>query len=57
MPARRGSVRIVPVHGYPINQLVLAWLPVARPTAARLTATARAVLARSTPAWASAGPA
>jgi DNA-binding transcriptional LysR family regulator len=52
-----GSVRIVPVHGYPVTQLVLAWLPAARPAAARLTSTARAVLARHAPAWASAGPA
>ncbi|WP_328603844.1 hypothetical protein OG943_27620 [Amycolatopsis sp. NBC_00345] len=25
-----GSVRVVPVHGYPAPQLVLAWLPTAR---------------------------
>ncbi|MER5224676.1 LysR family transcriptional regulator [Streptomyces flaveus] len=36
------SVRAVPVHGYPDTQLVLAWLPNARPAATRLTATAHA---------------
>jgi len=54
-----GSVRTVPVQGYPTTQLVLAWLPAARPAAARLTATARAVLARrppQRPAWANASP-
>ena len=40
------SVRAVPVHGYPATQLVLAWLPDARPAASRLAATARAALAR-----------
>lgn len=44
------SVRAVPVHGHPDTQLVLAWLPAARPAASRLTATANAtataVLAR-----------
>ncbi|GHD01459.1 LysR family transcriptional regulator [Streptomyces violarus] len=44
-----GSVRAVPVHGYPATQLVLAWLPGARPAASRLTATAHAVLAGRTP--------
>ncbi|MET7647785.1 LysR family transcriptional regulator [Streptomyces sp. NPDC005426] len=43
------SVRAVPVHGYPPTQLVLAWLPGARPATSRLTATAHAVLARRTP--------
>jgi DNA-binding transcriptional LysR family regulator len=54
-----GSVRTVPVQGYPITQLVLAWLPAARPAAARLTATARDVLAQRAArraAWASTGP-
>jgi DNA-binding transcriptional LysR family regulator len=41
-----GSVRAVPVHGYPATQLVLAWLPAARPAATRLAATANAVMAR-----------
>ena len=40
-----GSVRVVPVHGYPATQLVLAWLPTARPAVSRLAATARALLA------------
>ncbi|WSQ13072.1 LysR family transcriptional regulator [Streptomyces sp. NBC_01231] len=40
------TVRAVPVYGYPPTQLVLAWLPDARPAASRLTATARAVLER-----------
>ncbi|MFD3498062.1 hypothetical protein [Streptomyces sp. NPDC058678] len=35
-----GSVRVVPVHGYPATQLVLAWLPAARSAASRLTAIA-----------------
>lgn len=39
------SVRTVPVHGYPATQLVLAWLPDARPAVSRLTATAHAVMA------------
>ncbi|MDT0484366.1 LysR family transcriptional regulator [Streptomyces doebereineriae] len=43
-----GSVTAVPVHGYPPTQLVLAWLPGARPAASRLTATAHAVLDRRT---------
>ncbi|MEV0218897.1 LysR family transcriptional regulator [Streptomyces sp. NPDC050704] len=43
------SVRAVPVHGYPATQLVLAWLPDARPAASRLTAIAHAVLAGRTP--------
>ncbi|WP_051745231.1 LysR family transcriptional regulator [Streptomyces yerevanensis] len=43
------SVRAVPVHGYPPTQLVLAWLPDARPATSRLTATAHAVLAGRTP--------
>ncbi|WP_411977896.1 LysR family transcriptional regulator [Streptomyces phaeochromogenes] len=43
------SVRAVPVHGYPATQLVLAWLPDARPAASRLTATARDVMARREP--------
>ncbi|WSQ14290.1 LysR family transcriptional regulator [Streptomyces sp. NBC_01231] len=43
------SVRAVPVHGYPLTQLVLAWLPDARPAASRLTVTARAVLAGRPP--------
>ncbi|MDX2548640.1 LysR family transcriptional regulator [Streptomyces sp. WI04-05B] len=43
-----GSVRAVPVYGYPPTQLVLAWLPDARPAASRLTATAHAVLDRRT---------
>ncbi|MEU6908740.1 hypothetical protein ACWDZW_12940 [Streptomyces coeruleorubidus] len=38
------SVRAVPVHGYPPTQLVLAWLPDARPAASRLTATAQTVM-------------
>jgi DNA-binding transcriptional LysR family regulator len=44
-----GSVQAVPVHGYPVTQLVLAWLPAARAAASRLTATADAVMARRTP--------
>ncbi|MGI5423900.1 LysR family transcriptional regulator [Streptomyces sp. CA-179760] len=43
------SVRAVPVHGYPPTQLVLAWLPDARPAATRLTATAHALLAGRPP--------
>jgi DNA-binding transcriptional LysR family regulator len=43
------SVRAVPVYGYPVTQLVLAWLPDARPAASRLTATAHAVMERRTP--------
>ncbi|WP_329280554.1 LysR family transcriptional regulator [Streptomyces sp. NBC_01451] len=38
------SVRAVPVHGYPPTQLVLAWLPDARPAATRLVTTAHAML-------------
>jgi LysR family transcriptional regulator, benzoate and cis,cis-muconate-responsive activator of ben and cat genes len=41
-----GSVRAVPVHGYPATQLVLAWLPAARSAATRLAATAHALTAR-----------
>jgi DNA-binding transcriptional LysR family regulator len=41
-----GSVRVVPVHGYPATQLVLAWLPAGRSAASRLTAAAHAVTAR-----------
>jgi LysR family transcriptional regulator, benzoate and cis,cis-muconate-responsive activator of ben and cat genes len=44
-----GSVRVVPVHGYPATQLVLAWHPAARSAASRLAATAHAVMARSKP--------
>ncbi|MCX4859521.1 LysR family transcriptional regulator [Streptomyces canus] len=44
-----GSVRAVPVHGYPATQLVLAWLPDAHSAASRLTATAQAVMAERTP--------
>lgn len=44
-----GSVRAVPVHGYPATQLVLAWLPEARSAASRLTAAAHAVTARRKP--------
>ena len=44
-----GSVRTVPVHGYPATQLVLVWLPAARSAATRLTATAHAVIARHKP--------
>ncbi|MET9786292.1 hypothetical protein [Streptomyces canus] len=44
-----GSVRAVPVHGYPATQLVLAWLPDAHSAAFRLTATAQAVMAERTP--------
>jgi DNA-binding transcriptional LysR family regulator len=40
-----GSVRVVPIHGYPATQLVLAWLPAARPAVSRLTATAHALMA------------
>jgi LysR family transcriptional regulator, benzoate and cis,cis-muconate-responsive activator of ben and cat genes len=40
-----GSVRVVPVHGYPATQLVLAWLPTARQAVSRLTATAHALMA------------
>ncbi|GAB3012091.1 LysR family transcriptional regulator [Streptomyces pseudoechinosporeus] len=43
------SVRTVPVHGYPPTQLVLAWLPDARPAASRLTATAQTVMAGHKP--------
>ena len=43
-----GSVRAVPVHGYPATQLVLAWLPDARSAASRLTATAQATAAGAT---------
>ncbi|MFD9733362.1 LysR family transcriptional regulator [Umezawaea sp. NPDC059074] len=42
------SVRAVPVHGYPVTQLILAWLPEARSAAHRLTAAVGAVLARAT---------
>jgi hypothetical protein len=44
-----GSVRAVPVHGYPTTRLVLAWLPAARSAATRVTATAHAVMARRKP--------
>lgn len=44
-----GSVRAVPVHGYPTTQLVLAWLPDARPAASRLTATVHAVMDQRKP--------
>lgn len=44
-----GTVRAVPVYGYPTTQLVLAWLPDAHPAASRLTATAHAVMERRTP--------
>ncbi|TRO55567.1 LysR family transcriptional regulator [Streptomyces sp. IB201691-2A2] len=44
-----GSVHAVPVHGYPATQLVLAWLPDARPAASRLTAAAHAVMERRKP--------
>jgi DNA-binding transcriptional LysR family regulator len=40
-----GTVRVVPVRGYPATQLVLAWLPAARTTVSRLTAAAQALLA------------
>jgi len=40
-----GSVRVVPVHGYPATQLVLAWLPAARTAVSRLTAAAHALMA------------
>ncbi|MFI7708891.1 LysR family transcriptional regulator [Nonomuraea sp. NPDC049480] len=40
-----GFVRTVPVHGYPVTQLVLAWLPDAHSAVSRLTATAHAVMA------------
>lgn len=43
------SVRAVPVHGYPPTQLVLAWLPDARPATSRLTETAQAMLTGHTP--------
>lgn len=43
------SVRAVPVYGYPVTQLVLTWLPDARPAASRLTAAAHAVMERRTP--------
>ena len=43
------SVRAVPVYGYPVTQLVLAWLPDARPAASRLTAAAHSVMERRTP--------
>ncbi|GAA2524035.1 LysR family transcriptional regulator [Streptomyces longisporus] len=43
------SVRAVPVYGYPVTQLVLAWLPDARPAASRLTAAAHTVIERRTP--------
>jgi DNA-binding transcriptional LysR family regulator len=38
------SVRVVPVQGFPATQLVLAWLPAARPAVSRLTATAHAMM-------------
>ncbi|MCX4905845.1 LysR family transcriptional regulator [Streptomyces sp. NBC_00878] len=44
-----GSVRVVPVHGYPATQLVLAWLPAARSAVSRLTATAHTAMARHRP--------
>ncbi|MFC9679215.1 LysR family transcriptional regulator [Streptomyces sp. NPDC056948] len=44
-----GTVRAVPVQGYPATQLVLAWLPDARPAASRLTAAAHDMLARREP--------
>ncbi|MGW3418268.1 LysR family transcriptional regulator [Streptomyces phaeochromogenes] len=44
-----GSVRAVPVQGYPTTQLVLAWLPDARPAASRLTATVHAVMDQRKP--------
>jgi len=40
-----GSVRAVSVRGYPATQLVLAWLPAARPAVSSLTATAHALMA------------
>jgi DNA-binding transcriptional LysR family regulator len=40
-----GSVQMVPVHGFPPTQLVLAWLPGARAAASRLSATAQALTA------------
>ncbi|MGY5121442.1 LysR family transcriptional regulator [Streptomyces sp. 900105755] len=43
------SVRAVPVHGYPVTRLVLAWLPDTRSAASRLAASARAVMARDKP--------
>ncbi|NJQ01850.1 LysR family transcriptional regulator [Streptomyces sp. PLAI1-29] len=43
------SVRAVPVHGYPVTQLVLAWFPNACSAASRLAATAQAVMARDEP--------
>ncbi|WP_406195539.1 LysR family transcriptional regulator [Streptomyces europaeiscabiei] len=50
-----GTVRAVPVYGYPTTQLVLAWLPDARSAASRLTATAHAVMEGRTPRVQSAG--
>ena len=41
-----GSVRAVPVQGYPDTRLVLGWLPEAGSAASLLTATAQAVMAR-----------
>ncbi|MEH0626555.1 LysR family transcriptional regulator [Streptomyces stelliscabiei] len=51
------SVRAVSVHGYPPTQLVLAWLPDARPAATRLTTTAHAVLAGRPPGQSALGSA
>jgi hypothetical protein len=44
-----GTVRAVPVQGYPPTQLVLAWLPEGRSAASRLTETAHAVMEQRTP--------
>jgi len=40
-----GSVRAVPVHGFPPTQLVLAWLPGVRAAVSHLTATVQATAA------------
>ncbi len=43
------SVRAVPVYGYSVTQLVLAWIPDTRPAASRLAAAAQAVMERRAP--------